>query len=387
MAAGLFPDRVLPSAVTVERHRGRAGFAAILPEWRQLADHPGNSPLFGPDWIRAQVSAFEAEQDFHLVCVRQQGCLAAVLPLVADRVWSRGLRWRRLRSATGHLSLRFDLSVSPAWRRELAQALLQHLADWKDWNLLELRHVGATARAWELHQAAGGAGYPVGRWNYCESPYLDPRTHKNGAKFRRELLRTRRQLEERGPVRLLEFDPVTPAALDQFFALEAAGWKGGPGGNAVLTGGPRLRRFYDELASGMSGSRQLTIHHLCCGDHAVAMSLGVRHASGYYLVKWVYDEAYARYGPGHLLIDALLPGCQAAGLPRFDFCGESSAAKRKWTDQAEPLDWLFIFRDNRRGRLAHGLKFLGKPTMKTARGNGKGTNSMEARGFDTLGAF
>lgn len=357
MAIPVAEERAASAGIAIERHIGLAGWEAIGPEWQALSEQAVNSTLYGPAWIRAQVLAFEDPYQVQLICARAQGRLLAVLPLVRDRAWYRGVRLRRLRGASGHLCLRYDLTVAPDWSRAVAQALYVWLEAWRGWEVLELRHVAHGARAWDLQQAAARAGCPVARWNYCESPYLTPATHSNGSKFRRELARTRRQLAERGPVRLQRHTDLSPDLLEQFFAMEAAGWKSGPGGNAVLSGGPRLRHFYDELAAGMGHGGGLVLHQLLCGDRPVSMSLGVRNAAGYHLVKWVYDEEYSHFGPGHLLIDAMLEECRATACPRFDFTGESSAAKRKWTELSLPHDWLFIFRRSLRGRLVHGLKF------------------------------
>src|SRR6185312_16756423 len=142
------------------------------------------------------------------------------------------------------------------------------------------------------------------------------------------------------------------ADLEEFFALEAAGWKGHfPQGNAVLRKGPRARRFFLELAAGAAADGQFAVHRLRGDGRVLAMSLGLFHEHGYYLVKTTYDEHYKRYSPGHLLTQALVAECVAAGRPRFDFCGEAFAYEARWTQQRLPHAFLYIFPPTRRGRL------------------------------------
>src|SRR6185312_10705405 len=101
---------------------------------------------------------------------------------------------------------------------------------------------------------------------------------------------------------------------------------------------------------------EFAVHRLRGDGRVLAMSLGLFHEHGYYLVKTTYDEHYKRYSPGHLLTEALVGECAAAGRPRFDFCGEAFAYEERWTQHRLPHAFLYVFPPTPRGRLLHHVK-------------------------------
>jgi CelD/BcsL family acetyltransferase involved in cellulose biosynthesis len=353
--------------VAITEHRGLAGLEQLAPAWQQLCLDAGTVPLAGPAWIGAHLLAFERAADLLLLSVHVEGRLAAVLPLLRGRVWIRGLPVRALRGPGNQNTIRFDLALRPGPRAEaVLEALWRHLAARRDWDCLMLPEAPAGGAAAALVAHAGAAGHPTAAWPSKQAYYIPIAAAAGGVAagmeqtsrdFRAHLRWARRRLEDVGRLELECRLQPQPEELDQFFALEAAGWKGHAGhGNAVLRKGPRARRFFQELAAAAGAAGQFALHRLLCDGRLLAASLGLFHAQGYYLVKTAYDENYKRFSPGHLLTEALVGECARAGRPRFDFCGEAFAYEERWTRQQLPHAFLYVFRASFGGRLLHHVK-------------------------------
>lgn len=352
------------SKLEIRRHDGLEGLALAAPGWRALIQRSGQGPLIGPDWIAAHISAYELDHRFHLLTAEDEAGLAAALPLVRQRGWIRGVPVRQLTGAVGLSTLRFDLAAEPGPRGQRAAAVLwRQLETWPGWTCIALQPVPEGAAADALLAGAAAAGYPVLRVPLFRSPRIDlsrgfeaamavPKSH-----FRSNLRRNRRRLEELGPLRLEAQVQPTAQDMEAFFSLEAAGWKGHDReGRAVLVRPQAQRNFYQQLAAAAGSRGELRLHRLWLGDRVIAASLGLLDARAYYAVKWCYDEGYANYGPGHVLVEALLRECAAMHLEVFDFTGPEYEYKRDWTPAALDHFILYVFRPNWRGRALHRWK-------------------------------
>ncbi|MCX5518494.1 GNAT family N-acetyltransferase [Kaistia defluvii] len=121
------------------------------------------------------------------------------------------------------------------------------------------------------------------------------------AKKRRELARQLRRLGELGTLtveHVSDRDRLA-AALEDFFALEASGWKGRRG-TALM-----LREPEKAFAKAAVAGGDARIHAIRLDGRAVAML--VSFTAGRSAVTWkiAYDEAYARFSPGvHIMLEA-----------------------------------------------------------------------------------
>ncbi|MGH9467113.1 MAG: GNAT family N-acetyltransferase [Terriglobales bacterium] len=346
------------ASLQVGKILGLPELEGLAPEWAAMVAPGRLTPLTGPAWVLAHARAYERADRVAAIYARRGGQLIAVLPLVRERGWLRGLPVRLLRSAAGHVCLRFDLSADgEAWNADVATAMFRCLADWEGWDCFMLREVPRGGFAEAVQAAAAAAGYQTGRRASMQSRYLDPMTFTPTGELRHKLRRTRRRLEESGAV---EFETSTEANLErlhELFTLEASGWKGRRGGNAVLRKGERQVRFFLDMAAGAAAQGQLRLHRLLCGGGLVATALGLRDVGGYYAVKWCYDERYAKYSPGNLLIEAIIQQCQADRLTRFDFTGDDYPYKREWTSLTLEHAFLYVFRPGLLGGALHRWKF------------------------------
>ncbi|MGH8506878.1 MAG: GNAT family N-acetyltransferase [Stenotrophobium sp.] len=351
------PDQPQAS-LQVGKILGLPALEGLAPEWEAMVARGRLTPLTGPAWVLAHARAYERTDRVAAVYARRGGQLIAVLPLVRERSWMRGLPVRLLRSAAGHACLRFDVSAEgEAWNAAVAAAMFRCLAEWKGWDCFMMREVPCRGFAEAVQAAAAAAGYLAGRRASMRSRYLDPTTYCPKPELRRELRRRRRRLDELGRVEFQTLTEASPERLHELFRLEASGWKGRHGGNAVLRKGERQVRFFLDLAAAAAAQGQFRLHRLLCRGELVAAALGLCGAGGFYLVKICYDERYAKYGPGNLVIEAIIQQCQAENRTRFDFTGEDYPYKRDWTPLTLEQAFLYVFRPGLLGGALHRLKF------------------------------
>lgn len=121
------------------------------------------------------------------------------------------------------------------------------------------------------------------------------------AKKRKELRRQHKRLGEEGA---LTFERIAGAQgvevwIDEFLALESAGWKGNAG--SALASAAATRCFFAKALTGAAQSGRLERLALRLDGQAIAMLANFVTPPGIFSFKTTFDERYARYSPGLLL--------------------------------------------------------------------------------------
>lgn len=152
--------------------------------------------------------------------------------------------------------------------------------------------------------------------------YLD---HAIGRKRRKELRRQRRRLEDSAAVTLataVSRDAVG-AALGEFLALEARGWKGRRGTAALGRAG--ITRFMETAITGLAADGMARVDRLLVGGRTVAAAITLRSANAAWFFKIAYDETLARASPGvQLTLDITTALLADAGIARVDSCASEN---------------------------------------------------------------
>jgi CelD/BcsL family acetyltransferase involved in cellulose biosynthesis len=363
-----------PETATVQWHRGGVELLdRLADEWRGLCSQGScNQPFFQPEWIRAYLSAFDPNASVLLITVHTGGRLAGVLPLVEQRRVICGLPVKVLASPTNVHSCRFDLITSRGSDGQAAlQAIWESIKQLREWTLIALDHVPVDGAAPQLLDLARRQGYGGALVESFASPYFslaefagdwDSWLSRLKGDFRRELRRRRRKLEAGGEVRLLRMDQATPTVLQHFYDLEASGWKG-EGGTAIECA-PPIRRFYDEVAMAASRFGYLAMYFLELSGRPIAGHFGLNFGGRYFVPKLAFDEKYAAFSPGHLLVHDVARDCAERGVAEFDFLGEEMEWKAAWAQAARRLCSVYVFNDDRLGRILHAAKFGIKSAVK-----------------------
>jgi hypothetical protein len=165
-------------------------------------------------------------------------------------------------------------------------------------------------------------------------------------KKRKELRRQRKRLAEQGALR---FDtatapPALDTALEDFFVVEAAGWKGRAGTAARMH--EDVRRFVMAAVSGLAAEGKASVARLSIDDCAVAAIVTLRSGDAAWCWKIAYDEAFARVSPGvQLLLDVTETLLKDTSVARADSCATADhpMIDHIWRERLALADRLMWF--------------------------------------------
>jgi hypothetical protein len=183
---------------------------------------------------------------------------------------------------------------------------------------------GAAASA--LRTSAIGRNLPVFKANQLERPIMitgeDPEDYLRKAMTAHHLRGYRRMLRrlgEHGEVTFHEFrDPSeVRRRTEEFLALEARGWKGR---ERTAMSIDRYRAAFAREALYMLAERDMCrLHTLDVNGSAIASLIVLREGNTAYTWKTAYDETYAKWSPGTLLmLDVTSKLLDDANIERVD---------------------------------------------------------------------
>lgn len=185
---------------------------------------------------------------------------------------------------------------------------------WPDAMIRVLDERGLASRRFARHQRAV---YDATRE---PADYLNESMER---KRRKEWRRLRRRLSEEGSLELRELtdgDDVS-AWCEAFFALERAGWKGRAG--TAMDCEPATRAIVLEAMAGEASRSRVGFWQLTLDGKPVAMAFALKRAGEMWLMKIAFDEAFARYSPGALLIfDIMEAASRDPDLRTVDSCAQ-----------------------------------------------------------------
>jgi CelD/BcsL family acetyltransferase involved in cellulose biosynthesis len=175
---------------------------------------------------------------------------------------------------------------------------------------LVLSNMPATGPFWDaLEQTVTGSEGTIAVLESWERAALTPkRTFEDwfAANFerkrRKEYRRLKARLGEEGKLESLTWakgDPLDPW-IDDLLALEAKGWKGRRG--TALAADARMAAAFREALHRLAAEGSLRLWKLALDSKPIAMMSGLVKGDQGWLGKIAYDEAFARYSPGVLLV-------------------------------------------------------------------------------------
>jgi CelD/BcsL family acetyltransferase involved in cellulose biosynthesis len=331
--------------------------------WIRLTEEgPCHEPFFQPGWIRAYIQAFSPQSTMLMISVWNGYELRGVLPLIKEHTFLGGLPVCRLRSASNLHSCRFDIVHGATDKEAVASAIWSHLVA-LEWDVIEIRDV-PDGGAFEIcAQNSTSAGNPVAIVESLKSPFLRlnqsmdlSNRGRSCRKFRSRLQKKRQRLEVAlGDVKVIRETKYNSDTLAQFYELEGAGWKGR--NKSAIKCSEQTRNFYTAVAADAAKNNCLCFNSLKAGDRIIAMQFGILVGNTYFVPKVGYDEKFAEYSPGQMLVGEVISEFGKSRVEKYDFLGIQAEWKRIWTDQARPHFSYFVFRAGLKGRFLHTYKF------------------------------
>jgi CelD/BcsL family acetyltransferase involved in cellulose biosynthesis len=292
--------------------------SALAPHaeaWDRLAERAADpSHVLGHAYVGSQLEGRRSGTWSCLLAFVGRA-LVGVVALLADPFELFGRSGVRLATPASLACAESDALVDPEWTHPAYRALL-----------------GAVVRRWPLHAslALGGVrdssptnaflAAPGCPWRSTSLPpaaregsgrrllvrgSLDDYRDTLGQNHRRNLRKARNRAEEAGVAfRILRGAEARAGLLEEFLALEAAGWKGREG--TAIGASSEARAFYARLVGRAAGRGWLEWHVVAVGGRPAAMHLAFRLGRTLLLHRIAYDETHARLAPGNLLFEHVL---------------------------------------------------------------------------------
>jgi CelD/BcsL family acetyltransferase involved in cellulose biosynthesis len=155
----------------------------------------------------------------------------------------------------------------------------------------------------------------------------------------KEWRRQMRRLKERGDVAFRVAGDG--AAIEQFLALEATGWKGAQ--RTALSANADLAAFTRSMLAALAREARLSIHFLELDGEALATGIVLRSGDRAFYWKTAYAEAYAEFSPGlQLTLELSRAQQNDPSIAMTDSCAIENhpMIDRLWTSRLSLVDCI-----------------------------------------------
>jgi hypothetical protein len=155
-------------------------------------------------------------------------------------------------------------------------------------------------------------------------------------KHRHEMRRQWRRLSEHGEVTYMVARQPEEIRyhLEEFLTLEDSGWKGRR--KSAMVADRYRAAFAREAINSLAETDSVRIHSLALDGEAIASMIVFVIAGDAWTWKTAYNETYARYSPGKLLVDRLTEWhLDDLNIRRTDSCAvpDHPVMSRMWTER------------------------------------------------------
>jgi CelD/BcsL family acetyltransferase involved in cellulose biosynthesis len=346
----------------------------LEPYWRDLGLRAGDPNPFGESAFLASATRHVAPRGLAALCVWESSGRARLDALALIR------------------PARTPFAIVDVWRSELAPlpallvdagkaiASLEAMVGWMARErpaavALGLSNVDVNgAFAQGLRAIAAKDGLRLEASNVRQRAALDCGPGANfvatlDAKRRKEWRRLRRRLEDRGN---LEFSwSQEPAAIEDFLALEASGWKGARG--TAMTADANRAAFAREMLHTFASRGRLRIARLTLDRRTIAAGVVLLSGSRAYYWKTAFDENFGEFSPGVQLTLAMSRDLESDGkLSLADSCADANhpMIDRLWTARIDVADFTLAAKPG--ANVAFSLALAARQAKTAARERIKG---------------
>ncbi len=351
---------------------------ALLSSWERLVERDPFGTVFQtPAWVMTWQRHFGRGR-LHLLTVRRNSRLLALLPLCESRLRVRGVNVCVLYFAGEPQADLLGALCRPDAPEGLQVLVDELLARVDDVDLLRLSEIAADSplqRA--LHKAAAERGVPAASEVCARAPvlFLDRplAAIENGysKSLRTRLKRARRAQQRAGTIDFRRWRP-SPAELSQLLErlrqLENRTWKG-TRDVGIFSSRPKFE-FISEISHEFAERGWLDVATLSLNDRLIAYRYGFRHRGRFLDYNLAHDPEFDRLSPGRVLLDEIIRDSHRLGLDAVDASRGHKAPLHllaDWTSvERQHYRWRFFGR-SLRGRCLSILERQVRPVWHQVR--------------------
>jgi hypothetical protein len=301
-----------------------AAYAEAFADLCQRAEAPNLH--MAPAAVAAALSFGIAEEEIIVLAAQEQGD-ERLLGLWALRR-ARSLHTGLAPVLEAPLVPLYEVSSAPVLDRErahdVAAALIVTIVEAPDLpKILKLPLLPISGGIFAALEASlATTGSTIATFERWQRPMLVPEPGDDAERYLRRALgqgykkrmQQHRQLEKAGTLSYQRYrGPAAAAALEDFLALEAAGWKGRSG--TALANLPQHGAYVREIMGNFAAMDGARVDLLRLDSMPIAGGLLLDLAGQSHFLKIAYDESKARLSPGRALAIEMLRADFAAGRP------------------------------------------------------------------------
>lgn len=163
------------------------------------------------------------------------------------------------------------------------------------------------------------------------------------SKKRKEFRRLKNRLADNGEVEFEAYQPADDIGpwIDDFLQLEASGWKGRK--HTAFENRADWTEFLRTSTTRLAAEGHIKIWRLTVDGKTVAITIAHHFGAHAWLTKIAYDEEYAKYSPGVLLVlEVTKAAADDATITDFDSCAipDHPMINRLWREKVAISDLL-----------------------------------------------
>lgn len=346
----------------VEEVTTEAGFEALRGEWSELLDRCGSAnPFVTFEWQWSWWRTLGQGRRLLILTARDDARkLRGVAPLMVSRRWGA-----RVVEFIGTGLSDYLEFVGERGDADLFRLFIGHLsATARRWDVINLFVTnGHSARIGHAREAARERGLHVYHRPYTEAPFLpirgrwDEFLRSRSKTFAYTLQRKKRKfLAQPGAhVRRLEASAVSPALVEQLWAVERKSWKLAAGTAQLET--PAARAFYVEYLREFSERKWVEVWLATVGDTPIAYSVNFVHQNRVLFYNGAFDADYAALSPGSVLFQFSVEDAFHRHADEYDFLAGDEPYKRTWTAESRPIAQVVMAQRRPYSRLVALLRY------------------------------
>lgn len=333
---------------TVVEVASAASFHALTRAWDELAAADPAAQLYQESpWLLSWM-AQGPQSGTYILAVRRGPRLTAGLPLQAYEMGCGPLRLRKLRFLADTHSDYCDALVDPRHPEDL-ELLWGHLMAARNWHVLDLRYVPKSSRLVGLAYETKSAGQGM-LWSEEDeiAPFLDIQhdwRETASRNLRDNITRRLRRLRALGTVahEVAQDGAQVDQFLEQLAEMHIARWQSR--GQTSVFCLPGHRAWLRSVCLELLRRNQLYLCRLSANGDPVTVGLYFLHHRRVIAYVGAFAEAYAKFGPTHLLDAGVFDDARARQLADVADLGRGNEPyKLQWTDRAQTLLRLVIGR-------------------------------------------
>ncbi len=322
--------------------------------WTALAARAAEpNPLYEPNCLVPAARHQTFGDEIHVVFAEEDGRIYGCMPVRQLRQW-RSFPYPFVVTQVRRMIYCGTPLVDPERGDEAVATMLdalradRRLTRGRVLVVQELTQNGSVDRA--VTAGTATQHLPIYRYESWERGIVNRRDDGNyegqqSRRDRKELARCRRRLTDAfGTEPRLVDRSADPAAIDEFIALEAAGYKSDA--DVAVATVPGESAYLREMCARFAADGRLRVFCLEAGGQTLAMQILLASGVGRFAIKVSYDEQFAKYAPGVLLHFAVMEACFDEGdaewidtcsSPRFEVLMRIYPDRRRITSYFVPL--------------------------------------------------